>query len=131
MTRSLNHSFLVWATAALLAIALPLAIYYYLALKVELRLLARRVVTRVELENRWSDMAAEWEALRERVAAAESRPVPADWTPQAVNLNRRGQILRLHGKGRTPAEIASDLQISQGEVELVVKVHDWPAAVPL
>ena len=125
------HSLLLWVPAALLAIALPLGIYLYLSLTVELRLLTRRVITRVELDRRWSDMVAELEALRERVAAAESRPVPADWTPQAVNLNRRGQILRLHGKGRSPAEIAADLQISQGEVELVVKVHDWPAAVPL
>ena len=131
MTTSITHSVPFWVMAALLAIALPLAVYYYLALKVEIRLLARRVVTRMELDNRWNDMAADLEALRERVAAAESRPVPADWTPQSVNLNRRGQIVRLHGKGRTPSEIAADLQISQGEVELVVKVHDWPAAVPL
>jgi len=37
----------------------------------------------------------------------------------------------LHGKGRTAAEIAADLQISQGEVELLVKVHEWPAACGL
>jgi hypothetical protein len=128
---SFTHSLLFWLPAALLVVALPLGLYLHLSLVVELRLLARRAVTRIELDDRWTEMAAEFETLRVRLAAAESRPVPADWVPQAVNLNRRGQILRLHGKGRTAAEIAADLQISQGEVELVVKVHDWPVASPL
>lgn len=41
-----------------------------------------------------------------------------------MNLNRRGQILRLSRKGKSVAEIASDLQVAQGEVELLLKVHD-------
>jgi DNA-binding NarL/FixJ family response regulator len=92
---------------------------------------ARRSVTRAELDTRWTELVAELEALRVRLAVVESRAAPSDWAPQAVNLNRRGQILRLHGKGRTPAEIATDLQISQGEVELLVKLHDWPPAASL
>ena len=48
------------------------------------------------------------------------------WSDQSipVNLNRRGQILRLTQKGKSAAEIATDLHISQGEVELLLKVHD-------
>ncbi len=118
-----------WAPAVLLVPTVLVAAYLYFSLKVELRLVARRSVSRTELDSRWTELVTELETLRAQVAAAES-PVapPQDWTPQALNLNRRGQILRLHGKGRSTAEIASDLQISQGEVELMVKIHDWSAA---
>ena len=123
---------LLWAPAVLLVPAILAAAYFYFSLKVELRLVARRAVTRAELDRRWSEIVTELETLRARLVATEAQPVPAqDWKTQSLNLNRRGQILRLHGKGRTPAEIASDLQISQGEVELLVKVHDWSAAKAL
>jgi len=125
---SILHSLLIWGPAALLALAAPFGAYFYFSLKVELNLLTRRVLTRAELDSRYTELVAEMETLRARLASAESRPAPAEWAPQAVNLNRRGQILRLHGKGRSTADIASDLQISQGEVELLVKVHDWPTS---
>ena len=105
---------LFWAPAALLVPAILAAAYFYFSLKVELSLLARRAVTRAELDSRFSEIVTELETVRTRLMATESQPAPAqDWKPQSLNLNRRGQILRLHGKGRTPAEIASDLQISQ------------------
>jgi DNA-binding NarL/FixJ family response regulator len=49
------------------------------------------------------------------------------WSNPALpmNLNRRGQILRLSRKGKSVAEIASDLHVAQGEVELLLKVHDF------
>jgi hypothetical protein len=122
---------LLWGPVTLLLVALPPAVYFYCSLKVELRLQSRRIVARPELDNRRKEMTAALEALRARLTLVESRLAPSDWAPQAVNLNRRGQILRLHGKGRTTAEIASDLQISQGEVELLVKVHDWPSPANL
>jgi hypothetical protein len=123
---------LFWVPAVLLLPVTLFAAYFYFSLKVEVRLVAKRAVTRAELDQRWTEVVTELETLRARLAVAESQPVaPRDWAPQSLNLNRRGQILRLHGKGRSPAEIASDLQISQGEVELLVKVHDWPAATAL
>ncbi len=128
---SLFHSLLLWGPLVLLAVTLALGIYLYFALKVELGLIVRRSVTRAELDSRLTELVAELEALRARLATVESRAAPVDWAPQAVNLNRRGQVLRLHGKGRTTAEIATDLQISQGEVELLVKLHDWPSAASL
>ncbi len=126
---------LVWAAALLVPILLAAAFFFF-SLKVDLRLLSKRAVTRAELDKRLMEVVAELETLRTQVAAAEPRPVPPEWAavdrPAAsLNLNRRGQILRLHGKGRSTAEIASDLQISQGEVELILKVHDWSAASPL
>jgi DNA-binding NarL/FixJ family response regulator len=124
------HALLAWGPALLLAAGIPLGAYLYLTLQVELRLLTRRTVTRAEVDSRCGELAAELATLRVRLAAAEARVASpaAESAPQAVNLNRRGQVLRLHGKGRTAAEIAADLQISQGEVELLVKVHEWPTA---
>lgn len=125
------NPFFFWAPAVLLVPIASLAAYFYFSLRVEVSLLARHGLTREEFDTRLVEIITELETLRTRQAAAESRPAPPDWAPQSLNLNRRGQILRLHGKGRSPAEIASDLQISQGEVELLVKVHDWPAASAL
>jgi len=121
----------------LLIPVLVAAAYSFISLKLELRLLTRRAVTRAEFDSRWTEIVTELETLRAQVAAAETRPTPPqewatpDRAPSALNLNRRGQILRLHGKGRSTAEIAADLQISQGEVELLLKVHDWSATTPL
>ena len=127
----LLHPLREWGPLALTASAISFGTYLYFGLKVDLALLSRRSLTRAELEGRLTELVAEVEALRARVAVVESRAAPVDWAPQAVNLNRRGQVLRLHGKGRTTAEIATDLQISQGEVELLVKLHDWQPAASL
>ncbi len=128
---ALFPALLVWGSLAFLALAVAFGIYLYFALKVELGLLSRRNVTRAELDGRLTEFVAELEALRARLSVVEARAAPPDWAPQGLNLNRRGQVLRLHGKGRTTAEIATDLQISQGEVELLVKLHDWPTDAPL
>jgi hypothetical protein len=125
-------TFFFWTPVVLLVPVALAAAYFYFSLKVDFNLMARHAVKRAELETRFSEVVTELETLRARLAAVEARPAVPDWTPpevtaQSLNLNRRGQILRLHGKGRSTAEIASDLQISQGEVELLVKVHDWSA----
>jgi hypothetical protein len=59
------------------------------------------------------------ELERERRSLAE-----AGVEPDYLNLNRRAQILSLHRKGQRVPEIAAALRIPQGEVELMVKVHD-------
>jgi len=128
--------FLYWAPAVLLVPILLAAGYLFFSLKVELSLLSKRCVSRVELDRRLMEVVADLETLRTHTAATEPRAVPQEWAMQdrpvaSLNLNRRGQILRLHGKGRSTAEIAADLQISQGEVELMLKVYDWSAASPL
>ncbi len=130
------NAILFWAPAALLVPLLLVAIYFFFSLKVELRLQAKRAVTRAEFDSRLAEFVTELETLRTQISSADSRPAPSEWPLQdrptgSLNLNRRGQILRLHGKGRSTAEIASDLQISQGEVELLLKVHDWSATIPL
>jgi hypothetical protein len=79
------------------------------------------------LEARVAHMAVELDELRERFGERlAERPAPAGWAPEVagVDLNRRGQVLRLRRRGRTVEEIASTLQIPRGEVELMVKVHE-------
>jgi hypothetical protein len=82
------------------------------------------------LEATVAQLASEMHELRERVGDREvreaERPAPVGWGQEiaGVNLNRRGQILRLRRRGRTVEEIATTLQMPRGEVELMVKVHE-------
>jgi hypothetical protein len=79
------------------------------------------------LEARVAHLVAEMDELREGEGERDAgRPAPVGWAPEVagVNLNRRGQVLRLRRRGRTVEEIASTLQMSRGEVELMVKVHE-------
>jgi hypothetical protein len=73
-------------------------------------------------------MSKDLEELRRRVINHDeiSQSASSVWQSAGlpVNLNRRGQILRLFRKGKSVAEIASDLRVAQGEVELLLKVHD-------
>jgi hypothetical protein len=79
------------------------------------------------LEATVAHLSAELHEMRERLAEREAeRPAPAGWAQEmtGVNLNRRGQVLRLRRRGRTVDEIAATLQMPRGEVELMVKVHE-------
>ena len=82
------------------------------------------------LEATVAQLASEMHELRERIREREAheaeRPAPTGWGQEiaGVNLNRRGQILRLRRRGRTVEEIATTLQMPRGEVELMVKVHE-------
>lgn len=64
--------------------------------------------------------------MRLQIAGLETprAPVP-EWFPEpaSVHLNRRGQVLRLYRRGESPEQIASTLSLSQGEVKLIIKVH--------
>ncbi len=49
-----------------------------------------------------------------------------EWIGEAesVNLNRRGQVLRMHRRGEAVPDIASALRVGQGEVRLIIKVFE-------
>src|SRR6478672_11969376 len=67
------------------------------------------------LEARVAHLVAEMDELREWSGERDAgRPAPVGWAPEVagVNLNRRGQVLRLRRRGRTVEEIASTLQMS-------------------
>ena len=67
------------------------------------------------------DLTPALEQLRARVSELEQAPRYSPDMP--INLNRRGQVLRLLQRGDQASEIASTLGISQGEVLLMLKVH--------
>ena len=79
-------------------------------------------------------MSVDLEELRKRVMSREETGQPAapGWASGGLplNLNRRGQILRLSKKGKSVAEIANDLNVAQGEVELLLKVCDLSQNTP-
>ncbi len=76
----------------------------------------------------------ETKALNVRIAALEGRVETIDqnrkehseWISQAesLNLNRRGQVLRLHRRGDSASDIASALRMGPGEVQLMIKVYE-------
>ena len=66
--------------------------------------------------------------MRERLSEVEHRKAsPWDCSQEqggTINLNRRGQVLRLARRGDSITQIASTLGLSKGEVMLIVKVHE-------
>ncbi len=70
----------------------------------------------------------------EQIAGAMVTPPPAR---SGLNLTRRAQVLRLARRGQNPSQIAAAVGIPEGEVELILKVHnlvappaELPAAAP-
>ena len=68
-------------------------------------------------------LTAEVAQLKDEVASLRPSLAPAPSPGQSMNLSRRNQVLRLHFRGDSPSRIASVLQISRGEVDLLLKVH--------
>jgi hypothetical protein len=124
-----------------------------------LALIAMAVILCVRLKRKAARARGDLEAERERLAeiegvsrrvnALEARlgeldeklvpPAAGISLPDSVHLNRRGQILKLHRAGHSAPQIASSLRVSQGEVQLTLKLHtlfgrkreeksaaDWP-----
>ena len=127
-----------WAPLALGVVAVllgALSICQFFSFKRDVARLRRELNDIEPLEAKVVELASELAAMRERFddrePAGGARP---DWGSgagtgvTAVNLNRRGQVLRLRRRGRTVEEIASTLEIPRGEVELMVKVHDLAQA---
>jgi hypothetical protein len=106
--------------------SLPLCVFFFLWSKAEARRLSRQMITRDELSEKMAEMQSRIEQVSNQTKQAESKSQAVTWTPEAgsFNLNRRGQILRLHRRGESVAEIASALKISSGEVKLVLKVQE-------
>lgn len=83
----------------------------------------------------------DWRAQKESLSAeiaqmkgeiAGLRPALATTPPpgQSMNLSRRNLVLRMHFRGDSPSRIASALQISKGEVDLLLKVHRMVIPTP-
>ncbi len=73
-------------------------------------------------EARLAEVLEATEQLRrEREEAAQPTPMPA--AGPALNLNKRGQVLRMRRRGENPETIAAALSIPRNEVDLLLKVH--------
>lgn len=116
---SLMHPLEVFAV---LAIAATCVLYSFL-LHMNVRALARQGrEQRKHFEARLAEVLEATEQLRrEREEAAQPTSAPA--AAQAVNLNKRGQVLRMRRRGENPETIAAALSIPRNEVDLLLKVH--------
>jgi len=94
---------------------------YVFVLHVKVRALTHRGRNeRENLESRLAQVAEALERIQSHEARAE-RPSPAPG--QALNLNKRGQVLRMRRRGESMETIAGALGIPRNEVDLLLKVH--------
>lgn len=69
------------------------------------------------------------ESCSNRLVQTEERCVLSCGTessayPTSIHLNRRGQVVQLYRRGENARTIASALGMSQGEVKLMIKLHE-------
>ena len=80
---------------------------------------------RESLESRVAQASEAVEALRAQMEQkAQESQVPVLAAGGALNLNRRGQALRMRRRGESPATISGSLGIPRNEVDLLLKVHE-------
>jgi DNA-binding NarL/FixJ family response regulator len=99
----------------------------YLSLRSKLRTAELRSKDIDAMEHRLEELGNELRACRERLSETEHRYCPESGTfpgSASLHLNRRGQVTQLFRRGQSPRSIASALGISQGEVKLVIKLHE-------
>lgn len=109
------------------------SLWLYLKLRSQLRLVALETVNPQQVSELTSGLSARLSLCESRLDGADrGRKDHAEWASQAqsLNLNRRGQVLRLHRRGESAAEIASSLRMGQGEVKLIIKVYEISRAAP-
>lgn len=99
----------------------------FVALKRKIERVRTEAAPNDDVADKLRQLSSEVEQMRPRLAELEERRGGiADWQgePVSVNLHRRGQVLRLYRRGEPSAQIAAALGLSQGEVKLIVKVHE-------
>ena len=116
---SLTHPIELFGVLALTGTCL----LYALLLHMNLRRLCRRSREQREyFESRLAQVQEVTERLRAERNEPEASPVfPA--AGHALNLNKRGQALRMRRRGENAETIAAALQIPRNEVDLLLKVH--------
>jgi len=106
-----------------LAAGLIVCIVLFLSIKVDLHRRPAGSAPGERIEQTVDSLNAAFQQIRERLD--EPAPAPTvTWSGSpAVNLTRRGQVLRLFRRGDSPRQIASSLGMRKGEVDLIIKVH--------
>ena len=122
----------LWATClAVLAAAVPT--WLYLRLRAEFRAFKAGTVSPEQLSDKTNALDVRVAALESRLANLDrTKDEHAEWLAQAesLNLNRRGQVLRLYRRGDSVPEIASALRMRPGEVSLMIKVYEIGRDLP-
>lgn len=115
------------------AVAISLLLVVYTRMKAGAKMLADRLR---EMESSLTEIAPLQIRLSKLEAqhaqALEQRKHHADWISEAesLNLNHRGQVIRLHRRGDSVADIASALRMGQAEVLLMTKIYDLAQEFP-
>ena len=120
----LSPSVLIYLTAFL---AVCLSAWLFIRLRAALRLLAKSIAAHEQLSHQTNTLNARFTAIEMRLNTMDqSRQEHAEWLSQAegLNLNRRGQVLRLHRRGDSASDIASALRMGKVEVQLMIKVYE-------
>jgi TolA-binding protein len=78
------------------------------------------------LDSRLEDLRASGPAVPAMAGIERRKPRFQDEkaTAAPINLNSRGQMLRMHRHGESVPAIASALGVSQGEVKLTIRMQD-------
>ena len=115
------------AEYGLLAAGLILCTFLFITLKQDLHRMGRRSRERQQaLTSSIEQLGAELNAMKLALAEIERKTgeLPQLSPPRpGMNTTRRSQVLRMHRRGETPEQIAAALGLPQGEVDLLLKVH--------
>jgi hypothetical protein len=118
----LIHPLELYAVLALVGVCL---LYIFILHMNWRRLASHSHQQREALEARLNQLAESAERLRSELEEA-TRP-SAGPVRQSVNLNKRGQVLRMRRRGENPETISAALGIPRNEVDLLLKVHQLAA----
>ena len=100
-----------------------LCLLYAFVLHLNMQIMARRGrEQRDYFESRLTQVLEAAERIRTEREEAP-RPTPVAAAGQPLNLNKRGQVLRMRRRGEKPESIAAALSIPRNEVDLLLKVH--------
>jgi hypothetical protein len=109
--------------SVVLAAGLIVCIVLFLSIKVDLYRRPAGSAHGDQIAQTVDSLSAAFEQIRERLDEPAPPPTVTWSGSPAVNLTRRGQVLRLFRRGDSPRQIASSLGMRKGEVDLIVKVH--------
>ena len=103
-----------------LALGLVACLALFMSTKFEMHSTWRLAVTsRESAAANLERLSSELRKLQEGLESLTPAPAP----PPSLNLNKRLRALRMHRRGEPVATIAAALQVSQNEIELLLKVH--------
>lgn len=115
------------AEYVLLAVGLILCTLLFFTLKQDLYRVSRRLATQQQkLGASVEQLRAEISAMKTSLGEVEKKAgeLPQLSPPRpGMNTARRTQVLRMFHRGEQPEQIAAALGLAQGEVDLLLKVH--------